>query len=541
MKTAACARSYVMRILGIHPIPEKNVLYFECPNADDHEWVNWESPDGLIIPMHRKGRFNPQTKPKDNRCPVCKEEVKEHVRGSRVYRFASEILPGESGDVSEDGTSAEVKNTQYPEFKKWLPPFLIKKDITTRNLSQIIADPYGGRDIIVEYVGYKQSVKSVAGQQRLSIWLDEESPIDFYEEQLPRLMKEGGDLLKSLTPAEFITWTYDKLFSNAHIYYRTKAICNFLKKTENTDLEQIEITDSDRSIAVIQAATDDNPTLSKKDIDELLGEIDDPDVYAIRRFGIFKQVSGRIFKDFDHRIHRISSNKYFPDGMFHDWVHARGIDYHPQTPWACGMISLSPTNEAFIWGEFNPSPEKLTTREICREVAYMGKDYKFRLNKVDPLADATKKDSITIRDDMNRAFHDYTKEDIGTGGFWSTWDTKGERGRDEIKKRLKNAKKVGKPFNNLTIEKNGRKIYLPTIWILDTCRLSAKSMSSWRWDDWANSKIALTKEAPNKPQQRWSHFNMVWEAIFKDSAFRPKRDDYNRNINKRPSYFQGRA
>ena len=70
------------------------------------------------------------------------------------------------------------------------------------------------------------------------------------------------------------------------------------------------------------------------------------------------------------------------------------------------MASVSPENEVFIWGEFNPSPERLTIREIARETAKLGKDYKFRLNIVDPLAKATKLNNITACDDLNRAFRD---------------------------------------------------------------------------------------------------------------------------------------
>lgn len=46
----------------------------------------------------------------------------------RILRFASEVLPGDTGKGGK-----EIKNTQYPEFKKWLPPSLIKKDITFRS------------------------------------------------------------------------------------------------------------------------------------------------------------------------------------------------------------------------------------------------------------------------------------------------------------------------------------------------------------------------------------------------------------------------
>ena len=217
-------------------------------------------------------------------------------------------------------------------------------------------------------------------------------------------------------------------------------------------VEQIEKTDSPYSIAVFQAATDDNPTLNIDVINDIFRQIDDPDTLAIRRYGIFKQLSGRIFKDFEFAVHRIDKEEYFPEGVPSNWTHGRGIDFHPQTPWAVGMASISSENEMFIWGEFNPSPEQLTIKEIAKKTAELGGNYKFRLNKIDPLSKATKIDNITAQDDLNTAFRDLKKDGIGLGGHWESWDTKGERGRDVIRERLKNAKAVGRPFNNKVVK-----------------------------------------------------------------------------------------
>jgi len=123
----------------------------------------------------------------------------------------------------------------------------------------------------------------------------------------------------------------------------------------------LEKTDSTFDIAVVQGAMDDNPTLSKSDIEALMDGIDDPDAYLIRRYGIFKQVSGRIFKSFDWNVHYIPKDKWFPEGIPHNWAHFRGIDYHEHINWACGFVAISPWNEAFVYNEFNPSPENMIT------------------------------------------------------------------------------------------------------------------------------------------------------------------------------------
>ena len=530
MKTSGCAFQYVLRIMSWHPIPEKNLLYFECPCGQ---------------------KWNVLTLPKDWLCPVCKSEIKEHERGCRIFRFASEVLPGETSDAKGE-QSTEVKNSVYPEFKKWLPPCYIKKDIKHRNMAMTLHDPqagnvfcgeeYKGHEIIVELVAYSQTVQSTAGKQRVSIWEDEEPPYDFHEEQLPRLMAENGDLLLSLTPANRLSWTYDEIFEHSQLYIRTKAICDFLR-TPDYDPPQIEWTDSPKSIAVIQAATDDNPTLSLDAIETLMSQYDDPDIIATRRFGIHKQVKGRIFKGFDYKTHFISSDEYFPYGIPHDWNHARGIDYHPQTPWACGCISLSPTNEAFVWLDYNPSPEKYTTKEICLSFGTQSKDYKFILNLIDPLSEGIKKDKVTVLEDINEEFYQLKREGIGTGGYFVTWDTKGERGRDAIRERLKNSIRCERPYNNKVASGDkfaDKRGYLPTIWILDNCKIAAKMMKMWRWDEYAETRFRMLREEKNKPQEKWSHFNMTWEAIFKHPAFRPPRK-IKPTYHQPKQYFQGRG
>ena len=168
-------------------------------------------------------------------------------------------------------------------------------------------------DILVDFVSYGQETQATAGVQRCSIWLDEQSPREFYEEQLPRLLESGGDVIITCTPADVITWLHDDIYDKAKWYVRTAAVCEELGITKLTHpgIGDMQVTDSPYNIAVFQAATDDNPVLKKEIIEDLFATIDDPDVMKIRRFGIFKQVSGRIFKDFTPQVHVIDGGRYF--------------------------------------------------------------------------------------------------------------------------------------------------------------------------------------------------------------------------------------
>jgi len=522
-KTAMICRSYVLRILGLHPVPWKNLDWLQCTAH-----VNPDDPQRY---KHAVGIFSPARETMV--CSTCAAPLQMFFNPIRVIRFASEILPGEakmtttSVEAAELGLSgsAEIRNTQYPELKKWLPESIMKEDIKHRTHAMILNDIHGGPDIIIEFVSYNQETQTQAGVQRFSIFYDEEPPPDFWEEQQPRLIAADGDQVIGLTPANRITHLYDTVYEKARLYIRTKTI------SKHFDIPERETTDSQQSIAVFEGATDDNPTLTQHAIDRIFSDVDDPDVIEIRRYGRFKQISGRIFKGYEVRTHRIHWPRWFPHGIRHDWLHARLMDYHKHVKLAIMWITLSPEDEAFVYCEFNPDPGKLVTWEIAEEMAALSGDYEYRYNLIDPLANEVQTNTgLTVVQDLNRHFHELKVMGQGTGGYWRPWDTKSERGREQIRTRLKNAKRCGVPFNNLQMIEdrsgNARSTRLPTLWISDECPLVHKSLKLWRLEEWADASAVKTKEQKESPQQRWSHFPMCLEAIFKDAGFRarPARD-----------------
>ncbi len=516
-KTSGVAYSYVLRILGLHPVAEKNLDYYIC--KDGH---------GNSILSYSKRPKDPQTGMAQEEyliCKECGEPVEMYYAPQRIFRFGSESLPMSTGG------DEEVKNTQYPELMKWLPHPLIKKHLTVRNTVITIFDVNGGPDIFVEFVGYNQSVQSTGGHQRAGIWLDEESPPDFLEEQIPRLYASNGGIDFSMTAANRTTYMFDDYYEKAKIYFRTKRVVEYANATLNWDVKTIETSESTSDIAVFQAATDDNPTLDPQAIEEMIAHIDDEDVIAIRRYGLFKQIKGRVFKSFIP-VHIISTEKWFPDGMpteFTDdfghreapWIYARGIDYHPHVEWHFGAIALSPQDEAFVFAELKMSPERFTTEDIGTEISYLSGDIRFMIDRIDPLAGMkqgnTRKSTI---DDLNKLFRELKKHG-GTGAYWKPWNTKSTRGRDEIRLRLNNAVKCGEPFNN-EVTMDGQTKYLPTIWFLDSCPGIIDYMRKWRLGEHKERDAIATKDQNEKPQQKWSHYPMVLEGIFKEASFRPR-------------------
>ena len=150
------------------------------------------------------------------------------------------------------------------------------------------------------------------------------------------------------------------------------VVVDYYKESEDKTVKMIEITDSDEDIAVFQAASDDNPTIAPDVIDNMYANMADPDgtVIPTRRYGMFKQASGRIFKDFNYNVHVIDPRKYdITRGMVSQWTLARAIDFHDHNPWAILWAAISPWDETFVYQEWYPSPEKWITSKICNEIA----------------------------------------------------------------------------------------------------------------------------------------------------------------------------
>jgi len=454
----------------------------------------------------------------------------------------------------------EVKNTQYPAFKRRFPSSLIVDDITVRKPVVKVNTP-SGKPINIEYVSFSQDVQAMAGVQRKRIWIDEECSKDFYEEQIPRLLAADGDILFTFTPVPgSIGWEFDELYDRAKYIYRTKFVRDRIKLRFGDDVPELEITDSKDDICVIMAATDDNPIYeeiakkrseqtgvlitAKEYIDSMFNMYDDEDVIDARRYGLFRQLSGKIHKSFTANVHVVSNEKYFPNGIPYNWKHFRGIDYHTQNPWACIWLSVSPQNEMFVWCDYAAPIARMTTYDAALNVAQRSGNYRYTLDLIDPLANTKQSNTnMTTVEDLNRYFAEFKNNGSCSGGYWRAWDTKGSRGREELTKRLLNSIKVGKPFNNKVVTGEGimqRTQLLPTFWITDNCRHFIEGIKNWRLEEWGTRAMLGRNDPKEKAQQKWSHFPIAVESMLKNPMISDPRWGSSDNPPQRPKTYFGR-
>jgi len=423
-----------------------------------------------------------------------------------------------SSSLPESSDPNQTDNAQYIELKKLIPYECIVKDITARSGNLVVTRPVGisSEPLIYEFRSSKQELQDLGKINVSSVWHDEETPADKRIECKARLIQEDGDELFSITTSNSFSYVYDDVFLQASYIYRTKVV------SEYTGEPRVERKNGNPSIACIFMATDDNPILNKDAIDRIFEDIVDPDEIALRRYGVFKQISGRIVKTYNPRICYISYSKYFPEEIPHEWFHMRGIDYHmSRTPWSVGWGSVSPEDEWFLWREFHPAIDghrAMNSQEIAKHIVRNSGDYEYTVNLIDPLAQQKQPNTLfSTVDDLNRYFMTLRETArLGTPCFWESWDTKGGAGRNEISKRFKNACMVGKPFNNRTKER-GMSVTIPTLWIMDTCPNFNKSILNWRFGEFVTSNTKAVNDPKGTPQQKWSHDNMVLEAWGKDA------------------------
>lgn len=404
--------------------------------------------------------------------PVAKRNVL-----NKPIRFVSKCLP--KSDTDEE-------NQQYVELKRMLPAEFVKKDVTARSSIMTIRDPRGGSDRKAEFMSSSQEIDAFMSVQRSAHYQDEEIERQKWDESQVRLLKEGGDSTITLTPVRGLDWTFDSIWRRAKRIYRSKTIC------EKFGFPAVEEPGSGSDIEAFCWATDDNPAMNKATIDRIFAGIDDPDELAMRRYGVFRQVSGRIYKSFDEKIHKQPFDKVFDADLFRTYWHYRIIDYHPAKPWDVSFVVITPHNEWIVWNELHQTHDNRTTLElrdeIKRESLVEENEEMNRCSLIDPLS--------TVKQG-NTGFSSFDDLSMGEMGLrrLSPADTKNTQGRENIKMRLKNSLICGVPGNNRNkgVPEPRYGEYLPTLWFLDNCKGHIEHFKSWRYVDWKQEHVKAVK------------------------------------------------
>jgi hypothetical protein len=449
--------------------------------------------------------------------------VKERNVLNKPIRMVSKVVPQDDSDE---------QNQQYVELRRILAPMgIITKKITVRSKILGVKNVSGaGKDFQVEFMASTQELDAFMSVQRSAYYQDEEIERIKFDESSIRLLREGGDISISVTPAKGLDWMYDSIWLKAHRIYRSETVC------KRHGLLRYEESKSKSDIDVFCWSTDDNPVMDLDTIERIFEGIDDPDELAMRRDGVFRQVSGRIYKSFEEKIQVVKYDDMFNKDLFKTYWNYRIIDFHPAKPWYISWVVVTPQNEWIIWQELIAKHDSRVTMDIRDDIkskSLLGEDEEFnRCTLIDPLSNMKQGNTGFS------TFEDLAMGDLGLRRL-TLADTKNSQGRMNIKMRLKNAAICGVPGNNicknvLTNTRYG--IYLPTMWILDTCRGHIEHFKSWRYKEPKQEHVKAVTTI-KKESQKYSDFCRNLEFLGAlDPTWYVKEEEpfYQSNIFRRP-------
>lgn len=209
-----------------------------------------------------------------------------------------------------------------PQYKQWVKPSMLKGgswDSAWESQAKILTFANGST---IEFMSYEQGLDKFAGTSRHWIHFDEEPPKSIWTECLARLVDTNGEWWMTMTPVEGITWIYDDLYE-----------------------PNIELTEEDRSVCIVEINTLENPYLTQEGVQNLMDSMDAEDTVT-RIGGGFVRKGGRIYKNFDPTpgaVQVLSESirdpkTYFPVGH---WMWILGLDHGFNNPTAVGWYAIN--------------------------------------------------------------------------------------------------------------------------------------------------------------------------------------------------------
>jgi len=235
-----------------------------------------------------------------------------------------------------------VQKIIIPELKRWLPPSMLidgSWDESYNKTDRFLTLSNGST---VELMSYDQKLEKFAGTSRHWLHCDEEPPKDIFDECRMRLLDTDGKWHITMTPVEGMTWVYDDLY-----------------------LEGLK---PDSGIAVIVINTEENPYVTKKQIDRIMGGFDERET-KIRKEGKFIQIGNLAFKEFGPKN---VIDPIIPDPS---WAHYQSMDHGLNAPTAWYWHAVSSKGIVITYDELYDSGKLVNyyAEEIHRRNKVLGR------------------------------------------------------------------------------------------------------------------------------------------------------------------------
>lgn len=140
----------------------------------------------------------------------------------------------------------------------------------------LIKNVFGG----VSKIGFKsvdQGREKFQGASLDFVWFDEEPPYDIYLECKMRVIDREGEIFGTMTPLKGLTWVYNTIYLNEG---------------------------NSNEVWYTHMQWEDNPFLSKKDLDELQSTLSEDELNE-RKYGMFSNHGGIVYSEFNENVNVI--------------------------------------------------------------------------------------------------------------------------------------------------------------------------------------------------------------------------------------------
>ncbi len=283
-------------------------------------------------------------------------------RLSGTHPFQKCNVPVRGRIISSLGFEEGANQVIIPKLMEWMPDGLIKK--VKNNSMGIPAHFELVNGSVFDILSGEQDKKVFEGWTGHICWIDEPPPRYAYEATRRGLMKNRGSLWMTMTPLSE-PWIYNELWQPWSAGDRPDVECF--------------------TVDIYDNCVTNGGYLPLESIKEFEKDLDD-DVKESRIHGKFRHLSGRVYNDFDIKVHVIPKF-HVPYG----WPVYSGIDPHLRKPHAyCQWVIHPTTGDIIVCDEIWNT---LTIEELAKEIKVREKGKKIVWRLIDPSSETP--DSIS--------------------------------------------------------------------------------------------------------------------------------------------------
>lgn len=352
-----------------------------------------------------------------------------------------------------------IKPVTIPLFKQYMPQQYLINGNWEDSYDKQTDTLHLNNGSFIEFMSYEQETDKFASASRHFVSFDEEPPQDIFEECGARLIDTNGSWWMSMTPLFGMTWVYERIYEPA-------------KDNPN------------HRFFIVQADMADNPYLPPESRDAYLATLSEDDRRA-REKGDFVQLGGKVFKNFQPRIHRIPMSEFeltsdmrIYTSVDSGWVHPTAWLWHAVKPDGT-IITFFEMRDSYVTIE--GWAQRVKAYESTLKYKDTGQRAKVYLRTGDPALRQTRANT-GISDIGEYAKHGIylAVEGVPTGP--DSVDT-GLRKFDEYLQ-----------INPLTKQ--------PTWHYVENCVLLEDEMLKYHWETWASKKLESKNAPKTKPHKK---------------------------------------